>query len=357
MYWCTADIGWVTGHSYIVYGPLANRATQVIYEGTPNTPHEGRHWEIIDKYGVSIYYTAPTLIRTFMKWGADIPGKYQLDSLRVLGSVGEPINPEAWMWYRQHHRARPLPDRGHLVADRDRRHHDLPAARGDRHQTRVGDDPAARDQRHHRQRRRPSRSATGEGGYLVIDKPWPAMLRTIFGDDDRYKDTYWSRFADQGYYFAGDGAKYDTDGALWLLGRVDDVMNISGHRISTTEVESALVSHPAVAEAAVVGAADEMTGQGIVAFVILRGSAVDTDTPGRRTARPTSPRRSARSPNPNGSSSSRNSPKPDPAKSCADCSATSPKTATVGDVTTLQDSAVMNLISSRFTGPQLDEKP
>ena len=237
-----------------------------------------------------------------MKWGADIPAKYDLVQLRVLGWVGEPINPEAWMWYRDHLRARhdcPIVDTWWQTETGA--HHDLPAARRDRHQARFGDDPAARDQRHRsstttatiarRQRR--------AGGYLVIDKPWPAMLRTIFGDDERYKDTYWSRFADQGYYFAGDGAKYDTDGALWLLGRVDDVMNISGHRISTTEVESALVSHPGVAEAAVVGANDEMTGQGIVAFVILKASAENTDDDWSPNC--ASPRRQgdrARSPNP-----------------------------------------------------------
>ena len=277
VFWCTADIGWVTGHSYIVYGPLANRATEVIYEGTPNAPHEGRHWEIIDKYGVTIYYTAPTLIRTFMKWGADIPAKYDLGSLRVLGSVGEPINPEAWMWYRETigHNNCPIVDTWWQTETGGMMISPLPGVIA----TKPGSAMIPL----------PGISAIvvndegvpvgkGEGGYLVIDKPWPGMLRTIFGDDERFKDTYWSRFASQGYYFAGDGAKYDTDGALWLLGRVDDVMNISGHRISTTEVESALVSHPSVAEAAVVGAADEMTGQGIVAFVILRGNASDTDT-------------------------------------------------------------------------------
>ena len=274
VYWCTADIGWVTGHTYIVYGPLANGATQVIYEGTPNTPHEGRHWEIVDKYGVTIYYTAPTLIRTFMKWGEDIPAQYDLSSLRVLGTVGEPINPEAWMWFRTRiGRERcpivdtwwqtetgatmiaPLPGVTHAKPGSAMR--PLPgisAAVVDDSGTRVGN---------------------GEGGYLVIDKPWPSMLRGIWGDTERYKETYWSRFAEQGFYFAGDGAKYDDDGSIWLLGRVDDVMNVSGHRISTTEVESALVSHSTVAEAAVVGAADETTGQGIVAFVILRGGATD----------------------------------------------------------------------------------
>ncbi|MBM9467400.1 acetate--CoA ligase [Nakamurella leprariae] len=276
VYWCTADIGWVTGHSYIVYGPLANRVTQVVYEGTPNTPHEGRHWEIIDKYGVTIYYTAPTLIRTFMKWGADIPAKYDLSSLRVLGSVGEPINPEAWMWYREvigkNHcpivdtwwqtetgaiMIAPLP--GVTAAKPGSAMRPLPGISA----TIVNDDGVP--------------VGHGQGGYLVVDQPWPSMLRTIWGDDERFRDTYWARFAAQGYYFAGDGAKYDDDGALWLLGRVDDVMNVSGHRISTTEVESALVSHPAVAEAAVVGASDPMTGQGIVAFVILRASATGGD--------------------------------------------------------------------------------
>ncbi|WIX81267.1 acetate--CoA ligase [Amycolatopsis carbonis] len=274
VYWCTADIGWITGHSYIVYGPLANRVTQVVYEGTPNTPHEGRHWEIVQKYKVSIYYTAPTLIRTFMKWGADIPAKYDLTSLRVLGSVGEPINPEAWMWYRETVGANKAPivdtwwqtETGGIMIS------PLPGVTS----TKPGS----------AQRALPGISAKvvddqgnevphGGGGYLVLDKPWPGMLRGVWGDEERYRETYWSRFADQGFYFAGDGAKYDADGDIWLLGRVDDVMNVSGHRISTTEVESALVSHPTVAEAAVVGATDPTTGQGIVAFVILRGNAVD----------------------------------------------------------------------------------
>ncbi|MFE0021819.1 acetate--CoA ligase [Amycolatopsis sp. NPDC059021] len=274
VYWCTADIGWVTGHTYIVYGPLANRATQVVYEGTPNTPHEGRHWEIVQKYKVSLYYTAPTLIRTFMKWGAEIPEKYDLSSLRVLGSVGEPINPEAWIWYRETIGANRTPvvdtwwqtETGGIMIS------PLPGV--------TSAKPGSA------QRALPGISAKvvddqgvevphGGGGYLVLDKPWPGMLRGIWGDNERYKETYWSRFAEQGFYFAGDGAKYDGDGDIWLLGRVDDVMNVSGHRISTTEVESALVSHPTVAEAAVVGATDPTTGQGIVAFVILRGSASD----------------------------------------------------------------------------------
>jgi acetyl-CoA synthetase len=272
VYWCTADIGWITGHSYIVYGPLSNRVTQVVYEGTPNTPHEGRHWEIIQKHKVSIYYTAPTLIRTFMKWGAQIPDKYDLTSLRVLGSVGEPINPEAWIWYRENIGAGKTPivdtwwqtETGAIMIS------PLPGVTSTKPGSAqralpgisakiVGDDA--------------SDVGKGGGGLLVLDKPWPSMLRGIWGDNDRFRETYWSRFAEQGFYFAGDGAKYDADGDIWLLGRVDDVMNVSGHRISTTEVESALVSHPTVAEAAVVGASDATTGQGIVAFVILRGNA------------------------------------------------------------------------------------
>ncbi len=269
VFWCTADIGWVTGHSYIVYGPMSNAATQVMYEGTPDTPHKGRFWEIVQNYKVSLLYTAPTAIRTFMKWGAEIPAEFDLSSLRLLGSVGEPINPEAWMWYREHiggDRA-PIVDTWWQTETGAIMISPLPGVTS----TKPGS----------AQRALPGISAdvvdesgkpvpNGGGGYLVLTEPWPAMLRTIWGDDDRFKETYWSRFAEQGYYFAGDGAKKDDDGDLWLLGRVDDVMNISGHRISTTEVESALVSHPKVAEAAVVGATDPTTGQGIVAFVILR---------------------------------------------------------------------------------------
>ncbi|MCU0297377.1 MAG: acetate--CoA ligase [Candidatus Nanopelagicales bacterium] len=273
VYWCTADVGWVTGHSYIVYGPLANGATQVMYEGTPDTPHKGRWWELVEKYRVSLLYTAPTAIRTFMKWGNDIPAAFDLSSLRLLGSVGEPINPEAWIWYRDHigggdapivdtwwqtetgaMMISPLP--GVTACKPGSAMRALPGISAE-----VVDDNGAP-------------VGPGGGGYLVLSQPWPSMLRGIWGDDQRYKDTYWLRWPE--YYFAGDGAKYDEDGAIWLLGRVDDVMNVSGHRISTTEVESALVSHELVAEAAVVGASDEMTGQGIVAFVILR---TDMDAP------------------------------------------------------------------------------
>ncbi|HEX2903403.1 MAG TPA: acetate--CoA ligase [Jatrophihabitans sp.] len=279
IYWCTADIGWVTGHSYIVYGPLANGATQVIYEGTPDTPHQGRFWEIVQKYRVSLLYTAPTTIRTFMKWGDDIPAKFDLSSLRVLGSVGEPINPEAWMWYRTVIGGERCPvvdtwwqtETGAMMIS------PLPGVTatkpGSAMRALPGVSVEVVDDRG-------EPVPNGGGGLLVLTEPWPSMLRGIWGDNERFIDTYWSRFADQGYYFAGDGAKKDADGDLWLLGRVDDVMNVSGHRISTTEVESALVSHPAVAEAAVVGATDPTTGQGIVAFVILRGGRSGADDGG-----------------------------------------------------------------------------
>ena len=283
VYWCTADVGWITGHSYVAYAPLINGATQVMYEGTPDSPHQGRWWEIVEKYKVSILYTAPTAIRTFMKWGKEIPAKSDLSSIRVLGSVGEPINPEAWMWYRE-------VIGGNAGKNGERK--ETPAPIVDTWwQTETGAQMIAP---------LPGVTATkpgsaqvplpgiavdvvdelgesvpnGSGGYLVIREPWPAMLRGIWGDPERFKETYWSRF--ETMYFAGDGAKKDEDGDIWLLGRVDDVMNISGHRLSTAEIESALVSHPAVAEAAVVGAADETTGQAVVAFVILRGDAVDT---------------------------------------------------------------------------------
>jgi len=274
VYWCTADIGWVTGHTYIVYGPLSNGATQVVYEGTPAWPTEHRHFEVIEKYGVTIYYTAPTLVRTFMKWGREFPDAHDLSSLRLLGSVGEPINPEVWRWYRDALGANrtpivdtwwqtetgavmisPLP--GVSAARPGSAMKPLPGI-----SAKVVDEegtelvPGADEGEH-------------VTGYLVLDQPWPSMLRGIWGDPDRYKQTYWSRYAERGWYFAGDGARVDSDGSIWLLGRIDDVMNVSGHRISTTEVESALVAHSGVAEAAVVGASDETTGQGICAFVML----------------------------------------------------------------------------------------
>ncbi|WP_280255009.1 acetate--CoA ligase [Nocardia wallacei] len=277
VYWCTADIGWVTGHSYIVYGPLSNRVTQVVYEGTPNFPDEHRHWQIIEKYGVTIYYTAPTLVRTFMKWGREIPAAHDLSSIRVLGSVGEPINPEAWRWYREVIGANTAPivdtwwqtETGAIMIS------PLPGVTAAKPGAAMTPLPGISAKVVDEEGNTVELGETEANGYLVLDQPWPSMLRGIWGDRDRYQDTYWSRYADQGWYFAGDGAKLDTDGDLWVLGRVDDVMNVSGHRISTAEVESALVGHHGVAEAAVVGATDTTTGQGIVAFVILTG---ETDT-------------------------------------------------------------------------------
>lgn len=278
VYWCTADVGWVTGHSYVAYAPLINGATQVMYEGTPDSPHQGRWWEIVQKYKVSILYTAPTAIRTFMKWGRDIPDKYDLSSIRVLGSVGEPINPEAWMWYRDviggnggKQNPAPIVDTWWQTETGAQMIAPLPGVTATKPGSAQVPLPGiAVDVVDENGASVPD----GHGGFLVIREPWPAMLRGIWGDPERFKETYWSRF--ETMYFAGDGAKKDEDGDIWLLGRVDDVMNISGHRLSTTEIESALVSHPAVAEAAVVGAADETTGQAVVAFVILRGDAVDT---------------------------------------------------------------------------------
>lgn len=267
VFWCTADVGWITGHSYVVYGPLINGATQVMYEGTPDTPHKGRIFEIVEKYDVTILYTAPTLIRTWMKWGDEFPLAHDLSSLRLLGSVGEPINPEAWIWYHQIiGRGRcPIVDTWWQTETGAIMISPLPGITatkpGSAMRPLPGISAKVVDERGNPVEK-------GHGGYLILDQPWPSMLRGIWGEADRYKDNYWSKF--DGIYFAGDGAKLDEDGAIWLLGRVDDVMNVSGHRISTTEVESALVSHEAVAEAAVVGAADAMTGQGIVAFVILR---------------------------------------------------------------------------------------
>jgi acetyl-CoA synthetase len=277
VYWCTADVGWVTGHSYVVYGPLANGATSVLYEGAPQYPDKDRFWDICERYGVTILYTAPTTIRTFMKWGNQYPDAHDLSSLRILGTVGEPINPEAWMWYRDvigHGRCpvvdtwwqtetgaimiAPLP--GVTTTKPGSATFPLPGIAAD-----VVDENGAS-------------VPLGQGGYLVLTRPWPSMLRGIYGDDQRFIDTYWRRFSkpEEGrwVYFAGDGAKRDDDGYYWLLGRVDDVMNVSGHRISTLEVESALVDNPAVAEAAVVGRLDPQTGQAIAAFVTLKGDRV-----------------------------------------------------------------------------------
>ncbi|ROO63445.1 acetyl-coenzyme A synthetase [Micromonospora sp. Llam0] len=355
VYWCTADIGWVTGHSYIVYGPLSNGATQLMYEGTPDTPHKGRFWELVQKYKVSILYTAPTLIRTMMKWGEDIPAGYDLSSLRLLGSVGEPINPEAWMWYREHIGGgrcpivdtwwqtetgsimiSPLP--GVTATKPGSAMTPLPGISAD-----VVDDQA-------------ESVPDGGGGYLVLREPWPSMLRTIWGDDQRFIDTYWSRFDKM--YFAGDGAKKDADGHIWLLGRVDDVMLVSGHNISTTEVESALVSHPSVAEAAVVGATDPTTGQAIVAFTIPRGSADIAGEAGEaliqelrnhvaRTLGPIAkPRQIMLVPE---------LPKTRSGKIMRRLLRDVAENRSLGDVTTLQDSTVMELISSGMQGGKSDD--
>ncbi|WP_314856609.1 acetate--CoA ligase [uncultured Microbacterium sp.] len=278
VFWCTADIGWITGHSYVTYGPLANGATQVLYEGTPDAPHPGRWWELVEKYGVTILYTAPTAIRSFMKLGREIPNRFDLSSLRLLGSVGEPINPEAWMWYRHVIGADQTPivdtwwqtETGSIMVSA------LPGVT----ETKPGSAQVpipgiaidvVDDAGEH--------VGNGNGGLLVITKPWPSMLRGIWGDPDRFVETYWEKFQDKGYYFAGDGARLDEDGDIWFLGRVDDVMNVSGHRLSTTEIESALVGNEAVAEAAVVGANDETTGQAVVAFVIVKQSYLETHSP------------------------------------------------------------------------------
>jgi len=271
VFWCTADIGWITGHSYVTYGPLANGATQVLYEGTPDSPHPGRWWELVEKYGVTILYTAPTAIRSFMKLGREIPQRFDLSSLRLLGSVGEPINPEAWMWYRSIIGGDTAPivdtwwqtETGAIMVSA------LPGVTETKPGSAqvplpgIGIDVVDDEGTH---------VGNGNGGLLVITQPWPSMLRGIWGDPERFVETYWEKFQDKGFYFAGDGARLDEDGDVWFLGRVDDVMNVSGHRLSTTEIESALVGNEAVAEAAVVGASDETTGQAVVAFCVLKES-------------------------------------------------------------------------------------
>ena len=359
VYWCTADVGWVTGHSYIVYGPLANGATQVMYEGTPDSPHQGRWWEIVEKYKVSILYTAPTAIRTFMKWGDDIPARSELSSLRVLGSVGEPINPEAWLWYRKHIGGDRTPivdtwwqtETGAIMISPLPGVTDLEPGSAQKPipgiSAEILDDEG-----------KPFTEAE-KVGYLVLTKPWPAMLRGIWGDPERYKETYWSRFGPK-YYFAGDGAKYDAKGNIWLLGRVDDVMNVSGHRLSTAEIESALVSHPKVAEAAVVGATDETTGQAVCAFVILRKEAVEeADEPGEgkdlvqelrnHVAKEIGPIAKPRS-----IMIVSELPKTRSGKIMRRLLRDVAEHREVGDVTTLADSSVMNLIKEGLAAPAAD---
>ena len=347
IFWTAADIGWVTGHSYLVYGPLANGATSIMYEGTPDTPHKGRWWEIIEKYRVTILYCAPTAIRTFMKWGADITENFDLSSLRLLGSVGEPINPEAYVWYRHYiggdrtpvvdtwwqtetgmHMISPMP--GVTEGKPGAAMKAVPGVAVD-----VVNDEA-------------QSVPDGSGGYLVITKPWPAMLRTLWGDDQRYVDTYWSRF--EGIYFAGDGAKKDEDGDIWLLGRVDDVMNVSGHRMSTTEIESALVSHPKVAEAAVVGATDETTGQAIVAFVILRGDAGDGGADVVQELRSHVAKEIGAIAKPRQIMVVEELPKTRSGKIMRRLLRDIAENRELGDVTTLTDSSVMNLIKENLAG-------
>ncbi|MEN9753509.1 MAG: acetate--CoA ligase [Actinomycetota bacterium] len=354
VYWCTADVGWITGHSYVAYGPLANGATQVIYEGTPDSPHPGRWWEIIQKYGVSIFYTAPTAIRSFMKLGRQIPQQFDLSSLRLLGSVGEPINPEAWMWYREVIGGNRCPivdtwwqtETGAIMVS------PLP---GITH-TKPGSaqvalpgisieilDDEAKPVQH------------GHGGYLVLSEPWPSMLRGIWGDPERYKQTYWSRF--RGKYFAGDGAKFDEEGDVWLLGRVDDVINVSGHRLSTAELESSLVGHPWVAEAAVVGASDEVTGQALVAFVILREShkaEVGDDADVSKILREHVAKDIGAIARPRQIMVVAELPKTRSGKIMRRLLRDVAENRAIGDVTTLADSSVMSIIQSKIAGGAVD---
>ncbi len=352
IYWCTADVGWITGHSYVAYGPTSNGATQVIYEGTPDTPHKARWWEIVEKYGVTILYTAPTAIRTFMKWGDEFPAAHNLSSLRLLGSVGESINPEAWIWYRETIGAGKCPivdtwwqtETGGIMIS------PLPGVTDCKPGSAMRPLPGISAEILNESGE--VLSHNGHAGYLSLTKPWPGMLRGIWGDMERFRENYWSKF--EGKYFAGDGAKWDTDGAIWLLGRVDDVMNVSGHRISTTEVESALVSHPMVAEAAVVGANDEMTGQGIVAFVILRAGSVDgpdvaktlRDHVAKEIGAIAKPRQIMIVPE---------LPKTRSGKIMRRLLRDVAENRTLGDVTTLADSAVMNLISAGLSATTTED--
>ncbi|MEN9752422.1 MAG: acetate--CoA ligase, partial [Actinomycetota bacterium] len=354
IYWCTADVGWITGHSYVAYGPLANGATQVIYEGTPDAPHPGRWWEIIQKYKVSIFYTAPTAIRSFMKLGRQIPDEFDLSSLRVLGSVGEPINPEAWMWYREVIGGNRCPivdtwwqtETGAIMIS------PLPGVTATKPGSaqvaipgislEILDDDAKPVER-------------GHGGYLVLSEPWPSMLRGIWGDPERYKETYWARFG--GKYFAGDGAKFDEDGDVWLLGRVDDVINVSGHRLSTAELESALVAHPWVAEAAVVGASDDMTGQALVAFVILREnhkSEIKDDADVSKVLRDHITKEIGPIARPRQIMVVAELPKTRSGKIMRRLLRDVAENRTIGDVTTLADSSVMSLIQGKLAAGATD---
>ena len=352
IFWTAADIGWVTGHSYIVYGPLCNGTTSVMYEGTPAYPHPGRWWEIIEKYKVNILYCAPTAIRAFMKTGDEVPAKFDMSSLRLIGSVGEPINPEAYIWYRKNIGGDRCPvvdtwwqtETGQIMVS------PLPGVT-------AGKPGSA-------MKALPGISALvvndageavqpGSGGYLTLTEPWPAMLRTLWGDDERYRDTYWSRFP--GKYFAGDGAKLDEDGDVWLLGRVDDVMNVSGHRLSTTEIESALVSHPKVAEAAVVGANDPDTGQAVNAYVILRASAGDGGPEVVQELRDHVAKEIGKIARPKAIMVVPELPKTRSGKIMRRLLRDVAEHRQVGDVTTLADSTVMDLIKERSEAGPTDE--
>jgi acetyl-CoA synthetase len=353
VFWCSADIGWVTGHSYIVYGPLANGTTSLMYEGTPDTPHKGRWWEIIQEHKATIFYTAPTAIRTFMKWGNEIPKKYDLSSLRLLGSVGEPINPEAYIWYRETIGGSRAPivdtwwqtETGMIMIS------PLPGVTAGKPGSAMTPVPGiGADVVDDTGRPVPN----GSGGYLVLTEPWPAMLRTLWGDDERFKETYWVRFP--GSYFAGDGAKKDEDGDLWLLGRVDDVMNVSGHRLSTTEIESALVSHSKVAEAAVVGATDATTGQAVVAFVILRESAGDGGPEVVAELRNHVAKEIGAIAKPRSIMVVQELPKTRSGKIMRRLLRDVAEHRAVGDVTTLADSSVMNLIESNLASASADDE-
>ncbi len=347
VYWCAADVGWVTGHSYIVYGPLCNGTTGVMYEGTPDFPDKDRWWEIIERYKVDILYTAPTAIRSHMKWGPEYAQKHDLSSLRLLGSVGEPINPEAWVWYHEHIGGGRCPvvdtwwqtETGMILIT------PLPGITtlkpGSATKPFPGVEAAVYDEQG-------NEVGPGGGGYLVLKSPWPAMLRGLYKDDERYRETYWSRY--DGVYFAGDGARIDEDGDFWLLGRVDDVMNVSGHRISTIEVESALVDHPDVAEAAVCGRNDPQTGQAIVAYVTLKGGREGSSEKLAGATRTTSARRSARSPSRRTSSSRPSCRRRAAARSCAACSATS---RTIGRSATRRRSPTRRLSRRSRPGPRL----
>jgi acetyl-CoA synthetase len=352
IFWTAADIGWVTGHSYLVYGPLVNGATSVMYEGTPDTPHKGRWWEIIEKYQVTTLYCAPTAIRTFMKWGADIPENFNLSSLRILGSVGEPINPEAYVWYRHYIGGdrTPVVDTWWQTETGMQMISPMPGVTAGKPGAAMKAVPGVEVEVVNDEA---EPVPNGSGGYLVVTKPWPAMLRTIWGDDQRYIDNYWSRFP--GLYFAGDGAKKDEDGDIWLLGRVDDVMNVSGHRISTTEIESALVSHPKVAEAAVVGANDPMTGQAIVAFVILRADAGDGGVEVVQELRGHVAKEIGAIAKPRQIMVVEELPKTRSGKIMRRLLRDIAENRELGDVTTLTDSSVMNLIKENLTTAQAAE--